>query len=179
MKEVKVIIDGKEYVTKLDEKQIEAITKPPKPLTGYERVKIGEPYYTASIIGARKIKESGQECDDALYRDGNYVNNEKLGIARYHAETIHRQLEQYQALSDKPVDWTDTTRPKFFIGCQYMDKIANIKVMVATDIQHANEVYFNDADIAKTALMLFRDELIWLHTKYMPRLDAIPIPIKK
>ena len=175
MKEVKVIIDGKEYVTKLAEKQIEAITKPPKPLTGYERVKLGEPYYISSIVGAQKIKESGQGYDDALYRDGNYVNNERLGIDRYRAETIHRQLEQYQALNDTPVDWTDTTRPKYFIGCVYTDKVAQLKVLVGMTIRHANEVYFNDANIAGKAMTLFRDELLWLNTEYMPRLDAIPI----
>ena len=117
MKEIKLQIDGQEITVHIDESELAKLTKTERARTGYERVKLGEYYYTS----AREPGQSPQRVGDrsatcnVLFKRGDYVNDGQLYQDRFRVRVLHDRLEQWQALNDGPVDWDDTTVSKYDI----------------------------------------------------------------
>lgn len=143
----------------------EEYTKYTKPRTGYEKIE-GEGHYWRAY-GNSAVGYS--YCDETLYHSGDYCNDEQLAIDNARVDEIYRRMRQWQALNDKVVDIYNPNIEKHYIYCDASNK----ELCVGTIQFHIDNhvVYFSTVEKAKEALGVFRDDLIWLHTKYRRRLD--------
>ena len=165
MKDVKIIIDGKEYVAQMSDEQVKDIAQQERAQTGYERGISGEIYYAMSINGIAEYYTSG---DKSTFAKGNYVNDRQLCQYRFRARVLHDRLEQWQALHDEPVDWGGY-KPKYRIEYDYYDK--RLLVIANGSSRTMGTVYFSTDEKAQEAIEVFRDELVWYFTEYRSRLD--------
>lgn len=167
MSDIKLIIDGKEYICR----PVEETDAPERgrPRTGYERVEIDSDYYATSATAAIAITDVYSEDDDKCYERGNYYNNPELaaGIAR--ADTLMRRMRQWQALNDDAVDWNDEGE-RWCITYGYIETKLSI-CRAAGNLRGIGEVYFSSSQAADKARDIFRDELMWYFTEYRQRLD--------
>ena len=140
--------------------------------TGYERVKIGEHYYTSAHDSCYSPREEERDSNsgysDDLFERGDYVNDARLYNDRERARVLHNRMEQWQALNDEPVDWGNKHASKYRIrfDCTYMDLFID-----GTIIRDLGVVYFSNAKKAEEAIEVFRDDLMRYYTEYRSRLD--------
>ena len=168
MKNIKIIIDDKEYMAQLSDEQVETLTKSNCTRTGYERVEDGRLCYVMTIRDASEHFDSRGDLNNTAFNNGNYVNDERLCQDRFRARLLHDRLEQWQALNDEPVNWGDF-RPKYRIEYDYYDK--RLLVIANGSSRTAGAVYFSNDEKTQEAIEVFRDELMWYYTEYRSRLD--------
>lgn len=170
MKDVKIIIDGKEYTAQMSDEQVKEIAQQERTRTGYERVKLGERFYTSAHepCHSPQVEERKLSTRNALFERGDYVNDEQLFYDRDRARVLHDRLEQWQALNDEPVDWGNN-KPKYHIQFDYQQK--EICMSGACYTRDEGVVYFTTFEKAQEAIEVFRDELMWYFTEYRSRLD--------
>ena len=170
MKDVKIIIDGKEYMAQMSDEQVKEIAQQERARTGYERVKLGEYFYTSAHEHGHspQVEERYISTRNALFERGDYVNDEQLFYDRDRARVLHDRLEQWQALNDDPVDWGEGTA-KYIIIYDYKNNSFDIDDW--HESRFIGTVYFSDAEKAQEAIEVFRDELMWYFTEYRSRLD--------
>ena len=166
MKDVKIIIDGKEYTAQMSDEQIKEIVQAKR--TGYEIVKGGELYYVMKSNGTDIYHEGNGNFSRVTFNNGNYINDSKLCRDRFRARVLHDRLEQWQALNDEPVDWGEGSA-KYIIIYDYKNNSFDIDSWY--DNRFIGTVYFSSEEKAQEAIEAFRDELMWYFIKYRSRLD--------
>ena len=167
MKQITIKLDdGTEVVAQVNEDELAKLTKQERTRTGYERVEDGERHYIMLFDGAFPFCIDQQ---NQAFNNGNYVNDERLCQDRYRARLLHDRLEQWQALNDEPVDWSNGSSSKYKICCEclYMSLFVDGNI----SIRDEGVVYFSNKEKAQEAIEVFRDELIWYYTEYRSRLD--------
>lgn len=166
MSDIKLIIDGKEYICRPVEKETDA-AESERPRTGYERVNKEQEYYTTYNDFYDGIYEENAQEDDENYSVGNYYNDEQLAVDIARAETLMRRMRQWQALNDDAVDWDN--KACYCIHFDYgYDKLG---IGYHNAYRDLGQIYFSAKAKAQEALDIFRDELMWYFTEYRQRLD--------
>lgn len=168
MSDIKLIIDGKEYICRPVEKETDAAERG-RPRTGYERVNEEQEYYTVYNDFYDDMSEENMQEDDENYSVGNYYNDEQLAVDIARAETLMRRMRQWQALNDDVVDWNDEGE-RWCITYGYIETKLSI-CRAAGNLRGMGEVYFSSSQAADKARDIFRDELMWYFTEYRQRLD--------
>ena len=142
--------------------------------TGYERVKLGENYYTSAheLYYSPREEEQGSNsgCSDELFKRGNYVNDEQLFDDRDRARVLHDRLEQWQALNDEPVDWSNLKEKNVWY-IEYDYTAQSIIACYTLSVRPVGTLGFSTHAKAQEAIDVFRDELMWYFTEYRSRLD--------
>ena len=168
MKNGTLIINGKKYEIQMSEADVAEIEKP-RTATGYERKEEGKEYFMAGYNNAVGLPEQDDEEDDRHYSVADYYADYNMACNIARADTLMRRLRQWQALNDKPVDWSDTDTGKYFIYYEYEAGV--LSVMCNWTVRHIGETYFSTQMKAEEAVKEFEDELIWYFTEYRQRLD--------
>ena len=169
MKDVKIIIDGKEYTAQMSDEQVTEIAQQERAWTGYERVAMGQTYYAHEPTVDTCQFDNRYEYDDTRFAEGDYVNDRQLYDDRERAQILHDRLEQWQALNDEPVDWGSRGLSKYLIYYDYQDN--ELDTDNWADTRYIGVVYFSTKEKAQEAIGVFHDELMWYYTKYRSRLD--------
>lgn len=176
MSDIKLIIDGREYICRPIEEKTDAPEKG-RPRTGYERVNEDQEYYTVCNDFYDDMSEENMQEDDKNYSVGNYYSDELLVVDIARAETLMRRMRQWQALNDDAVDWNDVRKRKYFLSYDYGERA--IIIGERDDYRSPFDIYFSTGEKAKEAFDIFHDELVWYFTEYRQRLDESPIQRKE
>ena len=169
MKDIKIIIDDKEYIAQVSDEQAENLTKSDHPPTGYERVKCNDIYYVIKD-DISEFYEGNMPFDDRMFANGKYVNDRDLCNDRKRAARLHDCMERWQALNDEPVDWNDCGKDKYKIRFDYDCNC--LCWTYSARYRDANTIYFSTRKKVEEAIERFRPELMWYYTQYRSRLDA-------
>ena len=130
----------------------------PKTLTGWERVKEGNPYRVSLADGIELKAECGvfSECD---YKSANYFSTkekaEEIGFKQF----LFRKLQRFSDENGgNEIDWKDPNQEKWMI--RFDHRVEELCVGLNNYIRNFGQVYFISEEIAEKAIELFRDELI-------------------
>lgn len=160
-----VVIDGKEYEVIL--KPVEKTDDNKELRTGYEKARAGDDYWYTSWRGKTEL-ESFEDIlcvDEDVYLCGNAVTDRKLAEDRTRRNRLLWQLERFSALSRKEnIDWNDRGQLKYCIGFNHIKKELYVNDVYMCQTSFA--VYFDREDLAKKAINVFYDELVWFFTEY-------------
>lgn len=137
-----------------------------KNVTGYERVEVGEIYFSLGDNG--KVDENDEErdhYDDELYSIANYHSDETVAVNNARADNLYRQLRRFAVEHrEKKIDWNDEEQIKYSIVFDNLRKNTYIEKDWAMHMFKA--IYFDSEETAYLASETFRDELIWYFTEY-------------
>lgn len=168
---MKVTIDGKEYECKkvvMDNDNVEIVLEESnKKKTGYERVNIGDIYYSASMHA--EIRTESTELSDKFsngdYDDANYYSSDEIAQNNARADRLMRRLRRFSVENRKlKPDWTNEIDYKYCIAYDHSESI--IKVGYAFVSESFGVIYFDSKELAEQAIKEFKDELIWYFTEY-------------
>ena len=166
-------IDGELRTVDIEDGRITTFNEEPtQPKTGWERVNVGEPYFTLTQYKPHEQGEDNDANDQKMYDSANYFSDGKIAADVFRAQTIWRKLLRWQAENDEPVDWgNDGIEPEHFsICCDHFTK--QLTVASLRYSQDAFNVYFSTEEKAEQAIETFHDDLLWLFTKFNPRVDG-------
>lgn len=166
MSDIKLIIDGKEYICRPVEEN--DTVKSERPCTGYERVNKNQEYYTTYNDFYDDISEENAQEDDENYSVGNYYSDEQFAADIARAETLMRRMRQWQALNDEAVDWNNVIEHYYIT---YNRNGNRFTILWDTATRDFGAIYFSSKEKAQEALDMFHDELMWYFTEYRQRLD--------
>lgn len=164
MKNVKLIIDGKEIDVQINEEDLKKLTTTDK-ITGYERVRYGSTYYTDSYSEVDAFEEEDYKFDEKAYKSGNYYSDSDVANNNVRADNLMRQLRRFAAENRKEyIDWENKNQNKYYLDYDYRNqKICIDFVMTVRDF---GQIYFDTRETAKLAIKKFKDELLWYFTEY-------------
>lgn len=170
-------IDGEERKFDLNDGRLTTINEEPtQPKTGWERVNVGEPYFTLTQYKPHEQGEDNDANDQKMYDSANYLSDGKIAADVFRAQEIWRKLLRWQAEHDKPVGIHDEAvhigyYPKGFFKRE-APPFVGIGCVDTREIAATFDVLFSSGDIAHECIDEFRDELTWLFTEFKSRLDA-------
>ena len=165
-------IDGELRTVDIEDGRITTVNEEPtQPKTGWERVNVGEPYFTLTQYKPHEQGEDNDANDQKMYDSANYFSDGKIAADVFRAQTIWRKLMRWQVENDKPVDWSDNGENKkwFIFYDYYTGKFSTNYVFSGRE---AFNVYFPTEEVAYRALEIFKDDLLWLFTKFNPRVEG-------
>ena len=154
MKEIKLIVDGKEV--KLTDEQIKALGFEVEK-NHFERCKKGEKYFYVRADGkVTYVLDIKDETDKKLYLSANYCTDKELMTKRAKQEVLNRLLWRFSMENgwDDSL-WDDFNVPKYYVSSCYHDcKEYDIDSFFAVCTEGA--VHFTSKEIAQRAI----DEII-------------------
>lgn len=168
MKDIKIIIDGKEIAATIDDAVRQQLLHPVKK-TGYERVAKNEASYT--VFGNGKIDKPIIFQPD-YYDAANYYSDKTVAENNARADKLMRQLRRFAVEHrKKPIDWTSPIanlheKWEIMYSCP---RDAEHKLYVTSLLNMTKgfgRVYFDEYSTALLAIDTFKDELIWYFTEY-------------
>lgn len=170
---MKVIVNGKKYECqeikiKTDAGEIIVVNSDiDKKKTGYERVDIGNIYYSASMNP--DIRMEGTEWDDkynnADYNNANYYSSAEIAKNNARADKLMRQLRRFNVENRKSkLDWTSRENYKYRITYNHLESM--IRTERSFLVESFGVIYFDSRELAERAIKEFKDELIWYFTEY-------------
>lgn len=174
----KISINGEDFEVELSEqskdflidhfrqmdKLLKAVEKNKKiKRTGYERVDLGEEYFT-DVNGEIYYFEENYSCDKE-YEAANYYSDETVAENNARADMLMRRVRRFSVEHrEHELDWKDRGQKKYSI---YFDHEAeSLLIDEMHVIQDFGKMYFDSKETAKAAIEEFKDELIWYLTEY-------------
>lgn len=145
------------------------IIEPVKIITGWEKVEYGQTYYCdfSGVVYDTNHKDTTCKEYRLRYNNANYFSNMKLAENVSRMQTLQRQIFRWQAENDIPINFKDDTKKWFF----YFDTDENeILYDYSCSICWSN-YFFSSQEKAKECVKVFKDELMWLFTKFQWRMD--------
>ena len=165
--QAKLIVDGKEYIYEISEKELEDLNRKyvDKP-TGYEKAtnEADEVCYVTAT-GQICILHEGQSplSSSTIYTNANYYTSKRLAEANSRADNLYRCLRRFAAEHrEHPITWN----PKGSYAIRYDHYENEILVDYTESFQDYGNIYFNTREIAEKAIEIYRCELIWYFTEY-------------
>lgn len=160
-----LIVEGKEFPIEINDPELQKLIEQPHK-TGYERVKLGEIFYSLDPYGSVcEPTEDDTEHRDNVYRCGNYYSSKMVALNNSHADKLMRQLRRFSMEhGGNKIDWNNSKQNKYYIHC-----ITDCNML---DIGHTQldrnifTIYFENYDAAALAIGYFHDELTWYFTEY-------------
>ena len=144
------------------------IIEPVKIITGWEKVEYGKTYYYDSSGLIYDTKE--RICDEKHtinYNNANYFSNMKLAENISRMQTLQRKIFRWQAENDIPIisigkyKWCILYNPEVNPNIHVNIKISNEGFLP----------YFSSKEKALECIKIFKNELMWLFTKFQWRMD--------
>lgn len=163
---VPVTVNGVTIEIPIDDKVIQETLKKKKK-TGYERVNEGERYYTTSSLGCDSpvsCEEYGCGTDRKRYAEVNYYSDINVAENNVRADTLMRQLRRFAAEHGGAV--APFVEEKGY--CLIWNEVAGRASYFDVTYPLAGAVRFKNADAAKEAIKIFKDELEWYFRNYAP-----------
>ena len=168
MKDIKIIIDGKEIAATIDDVVRQQLLQPVKK-AGYERVEDNAHYYYVDYDGQVELElEDGHYTDKTAYTIANYYSDKTVAENNARADKLMRQLRRFAVEHrKKPIDWIDTRNSPwvFIIMGDPLTKRLSVE-KEGCGVKQFGTVYFDTEANAKLAIDTFKDELLWYFTEY-------------
>lgn len=156
MKEVKLIVDGKEY--KLTDEQMELLkllgascdTKEKK-CKLFDRV-CGDEFFSISDVGhVFKYTDSLENCIGNYFLVANYCKDKEIMTKRAKQEVLSRLLWKFSMENGWSDDlWEDKDIPKYYVFYNHEDKVWGIGHTYRQE--SASRIHFISTEIARQAL---------------------------
>ena len=166
----KLVVEGKEFdIEILDPKLQELIT--PKKKTGYERVNMGETFYSVRADGTVfEPIENHNTTHELYYGIANYYSSVEVAEDNARADELMRQLRRF-AVEHRvnKLNWESDSQAKWLISynsCGKNSLDCGLIIEESRNIHSHGVVYFDRIIDADAAIEAFRDELIWYFTEY-------------
>ena len=160
----KLIVEGKEFPIEIQDPELQKMLAPPKK-TGYERVKIGEPFFWEYGDKVVWETESHDYDDNKLYEVANYYSDKTVAENNARADKLMRQLRRFAVEHRKSgLNWSDTAQRKYYIYYNRRDNKIDIGYVIFG--RDFGSIYFDTEEAAEAALSTFKDELTWYFTEY-------------
>lgn len=176
--QVTISANGKNIKAEISEEQAKILgLLEDKPRTGYEGREEcnNKKHYFVNTIDLVIEDENTVLFDQNRYDVGNYYSDKVIAENNARADRLLRQLRQWQALNDEPVNKRDLIQLIFTIGYDYKkDDAGNDAGLYAYSYHRPvsfGEIHFSTRDKVKEAINVFKDELTWYFTEYQRRLD--------
>lgn len=165
MKNVKLIIDGKEIEVLISEENLKKLTATDNKTTGYERASYGSTYYTDSRGKVITLEECAAIFDEEVYKSGNYYSDPDVAANNLRADNLMRQLRRFAVENRKEtIDWTNENQNKYYLRYDYLNK--KIYVGFISSWRDFGQIYFDTKETAQQAIETFKNELLWYFTEY-------------
>lgn len=169
MKNAKLIINEKEINVEISDQLYEELAHIPiaNKTTGYERVRYGSTYYTDSCGVVKTFVEctDNSEFDEEVYKSGNYYSDPDVAANNIRADNLMRQLRRFAVENRKgDIDWTNENQNKYYLRYDYLNK--KIYVGFISSWRDFGQIYFDTKEMARLAIKMFEDELLWYFTEY-------------
>ena len=150
MKNIKIIIDGKEINAQVDEKELETKKK------GVWKPKTGEYYF---FINDNSYPENTRWRDRAVDQNRFNLGNcfKDLDEANKHTRylKIKQELREWASKCETEVDWKNPNQNKYGV---FYDGLSN-KIKVALSVwSRENNIYFTDEETLKQAIKSIGEE---------------------
>lgn len=164
MKDIKIIIDGKEIAATIDDAVRQQLLQPAKK-TGYERAKKYKGYYFVDFEGDIAISED-INCiqDNDVYNAANYYSDKTVAENNARADKLMRQLRRFAVEHrERSINWKKADQNKFYI---YYTNKYGISIGDVVTLYDFGVIYFDTKETAQLAIDTFKDELLWYFTEY-------------
>lgn len=135
--------------------------------TGYERVRNGEVYYyVCEDEGCDTFVDDYDDVDDKMYKNANYYSSEEVAENNCRADKLMRQLRRFSVEHrERPLvcGKNGASRKYHIVFSCYQGEL---NVLSAEGFGEFGVIYFESAKVAKLAIEIFHDELMWYFTEY-------------
>lgn len=160
-----LIINNQELEVEISEEEYKKL-QPEKKKTGYERVNEGDTYYYGSYRGGVEYAIDDRcPWDDEPYNTANYYSSEVVAQDNARADKLIRQLRRFAVeYREKELDWNDSMIPKYQIIYDYHNDIVDLANYHS--YRPFGSIFFDSKAVAKSAIDIYHDELIWYFTEY-------------
>lgn len=160
----KLIIEGKEFPIEIQDSELQKLIASKKK-TGYERVELGERFYSVGANIELFAPLDGHFLEhDAYYDIANYYSSQTVAENNARADELMRQLRRFAVEHrENEIDWNDDSH-KYFIYNE--DNSNNLNIDYCYSSRYPGCVYFDTPEAARLAIKTFKDELIWYFTEY-------------
>lgn len=160
MKDIKIIVDGKEIQAQVSEEQLKQLCE--KKRTGYERVEIYSQYFSSRYS---YITDTRTVIDNILFEMADYYSDNTVYENNYRADTLMRQLRRFAVENRKRnIDWNSISNKKWYIYYSYGEN-----KICADFMGHRRDfgnIYFDSQETVQKAIDQFKVELLWYFTEY-------------
>lgn len=159
-----IVINGRK--AELTEKQLKTLGIEPKRKNPFDRVEVGERYFSITAYNdIDDYKDMDNEEDNVSYKNANYFNDEDFANQVLLHELLNRKLLKYAWDNEaEDCEW-DGDRKHYFIYRQVVDRCFDVSSVVNFKRQ---EVYFSKREIAEQAIkdvvkpfIAKRPEFVW------------------
>lgn len=155
----KLIVEGKEFDIEILDPKLQALIAPKKK-TGYERVNIGETFYSVRADGTvfEPIENHGT-THDLYYSIANYYSSAEVAEDNARADELMHQLRRFAVEHRK----NDNSPERFYI---YFIRDINLLQLRRDVTDRYIGPWFDSLHTGAQAIETFKDELIWYFTEY-------------
>lgn len=135
-----------------------------KNVTGYERVKQEEKYYTGMHYGKPIcLTENGNKFDYEQYKSANYYSDETIAKNNARADKLYRQLRRFAVEHrETAIDWNNDDTAKYHMAFRH----GTVEIATTYLWRTFADIYFDSKESAQLALDTFHDEILWYFTEY-------------
>ena len=161
----KLIVEGREFPIEIQYPELEKLLKPKKK-TGYERVELGEVYWSLDPYGGpcECIEDEQNLYIDERYECVNYYSDKDLAKNNSRADKLMRQLRRFAVEHREELDWSSEHAVKYHIYYNHRTNLLCIDGNCARQLHGV--IYFDTEEAINLAIETFHDELIWYFTEY-------------
>lgn len=159
----KLLVEGKEFDIEILEPELQKLLAPNKK-TGYERVELDNTYYYDDCNGSvyNEIEEQ-HNCDNISYDGANYYSDQTVAENNARADNLMRQLRRFSVEHRA----FNVLRNECMYSIAYRIFDNNVKLCPNKMINcHYMDIWFDTEDVARQAINMFYNELIWYFTEY-------------
>ena len=155
----KLVVEGKEFDIEILDPKLQELIVPPKK-TGYERVNMGETFYSVRADGTifEPIENHGP-THELYYGIANYYSSVEVAEDNSRADELMRQLRRF-AVEHRS---NDKVAERYYI---YYLRDSNMLQLRRDTMNGFISPWFDNQHAGAQAIETFRDELIWYFTEY-------------
>jgi len=162
----KLVVEGHEFDIEILDHKLQELIAPSKK-TGYERVNMGETFYSVRADGTVfEPMENHGPAHDLYYGIANYYSSVDVAEDNSRADELMRQLRRFAVEHrEKELNFQETV---YWIGYDFksLNDLAVLWNEEGLLAKSYGIIYFDSKKTAQLAIETFRDELIWYFTEY-------------
>lgn len=163
---VQMTHNGKTVEVELTDEQFEKLFTEKK--TGYERVEVGELYYSVNVLSnPQKFTEDNASYDKTLFDCANYFSDKTVAENMARAQRLWNKIHRRVVELCEPV-YQRKDGSLYTICFDPQDNKIFADDWVT---RHFGEIYFDTEEHGNQVINEFHDELIWYFTQFKDRAD--------
>lgn len=164
---VQMTHNGKTVEVELTDEQFEKLFTEKK--TGYERVEVGELYYSINALSnPQKFTEDNELYDKTLFDCANYYSGKTV------AENMARAQRLWNRIHRRAVELCEPIRPNtpmFVYTISFNNNTQNLFPNMWEVTRNLGEILFDTKEHCEQAIDEFHDDLLWYFTQFKDRAD--------